>query len=103
MIRLVRGEKRAWAGVSRFRKECLRAARAVKDAVVDILRQTTPSELAAYLGVLHANAMAILILAPPLLPEPGTVDRDVEATARVWDLSLLQLTNECGLELGELM
>ena len=79
------------------------AAQTVTDAAVYILRQTTLSELTAHLGVLRTNAMAKLILAPPLLPEPGTVDPDVEALARLRDLSRLQLTNECGLELGELM
>ena len=79
------------------------AVQAVKDAAVYILRLTTLSELTAHLGVLGANNMATLILAPPLLPEPGTVDPDVEAMARLRDLSRLQLTNECGLELGELI
>jgi hypothetical protein len=88
------------------------AVQVVKDAAVYILRLTTPSpsppaqilaELSAHLGVLRANALATLILAPPLLPEPGTVDPDVEAMARLRDLSRLQLTNECGLELDELI
>lgn len=38
---------------------------------------------AAHLGVPPANALATLVLAPPLLPEPGTVDPDVEAMARM--------------------
>ena len=88
------------------------AAQAVKDAAVYILRLTTPSpslpaqilaEMNAHIDVLRANALATLILAPPLLPEPGTVDLDVESTARLRDLSSLQLTNECGLELRELI
>ena len=88
------------------------AVQVVKDAAVYILRLTAPTsslptqiltELRAHLGVLRANASATLILAPPLLPEPGTVDLDVEAMARLRDLSHLQLTNEGGLELGELM
>ena len=88
------------------------AIQAVKDAPVYMLRLTAPSlslaaqilgELNAHLGVLRANALATLILAPPLLPEPGTVDPDVEAMARVRDLSRLQLTNQCGLELVELI
>lgn len=87
------------------------ALQTVKDAAVYILRLTTPSlslraqilaELNAHLGVLRANALATLILAPPLLPEAGTVEPDVEAMARSRDLSRLQLTNECELEVGEL-
>ena len=79
------------------------AVQKVTHAAAYILRQTTLSELTAHLSVLRANAMAKLILAPPLLPEPGTVDPDVEVLARLRDLSRLQLTNECGLELGELL
>lgn len=88
------------------------ATQGVKDAAVYILRLTTPcpslpttiiAELSAHLGVLRANASATLILAPPLLPEPGTVDPDVEAMARLKDLSHMQLTNECGLGLSELI
>ncbi|KAL8830461.1 MAG: hypothetical protein Q9191_001423 [Dirinaria sp. TL-2023a] len=88
------------------------ATQVVKDAAVYILRLTTPcpslpttiiAELSAHLGVLRANASATLILAPPLLPEPGTVDPDVEAMARLKDLSHMQLTNECGLGLSELI
>ncbi|KAF2178409.1 hypothetical protein K469DRAFT_754497 [Zopfia rhizophila CBS 207.26] len=87
------------------------AIQVVKDAAVYILRLTLPSptsptqilgELKAHLGMLRGNASATLILAPPLLPEPGTVDPDVEAMARLGDLSRLQLTNECGLELDKL-
>ncbi|KAL9066490.1 MAG: hypothetical protein Q9161_007553 [Pseudevernia consocians] len=88
------------------------AVQVIKDAAVYMLRLTTPSlflptnilgELSAHLGVLRTNTSATLILAPPLLPEPGTVDPDVEAMARLRDLSRLQLTNECGLELDELI
>lgn len=84
----------------------------VKDAAVYILRLGTPfpplhaqmlAELSAHLGVLRANSSATLILAPPLLPEAGTTDPDVEATARLRDLCRLQLTNQCDLELGELI
>ena len=96
-----RGED--FSGRITVQKRMPAATQAVKDAAVYILRQTTPSELTAHLGVLRANAMATLILAPRLLPEPGAVDPDVEAMARLRDLSRLQLTNECGLELGELM
>ena len=88
------------------------AVQVVRDAAVYILRLTTPfpplpaqilAELSAHLGILRANASATLILAPPLLPEPGTVGKNIEAMARLRDLSRLQLTNESGLELRELI
>lgn len=88
------------------------AVQVVKDAAVYILRLTTPfpplhaqilAELSAHLGILRANASATLILAPPSLPEPGTVGSEVEAKSRLRDLSRLQLTNESGLELTELI
>ena len=87
----------------------------VKDAVVYILRlpasspavlsQSLPAsilgELRAHLGVLRANTAATLILMVRLLPEPGTVDPDVEALARLRDLSRLQLANEREMEMEE--
>lgn len=87
------------------------------EAAVYVLRLPTPSpsmpshslpariisELRAHLGVLRANSTATLIITPPLLPEPGTVDADIEAIARVRDLSLLQLANERELEMSELV
>jgi hypothetical protein len=87
------------------------ANQTIKDAAVYILRLSTLSlslrprvlaELNAHLGVLRANSLATLILAPPLLPEVGSVEPDVEAMARSRDLSRLQLTNECELEVEEL-
>ncbi|EME79050.1 uncharacterized protein MYCFIDRAFT_190109 [Pseudocercospora fijiensis CIRAD86] len=88
------------------------APQTVKDAAVYILRLPAtlrPSavqilaELRAHLGALRANSSATLILATPLLPEPGTLDPDSEARARVRDLARLQLTNETDLELSELI
>ena len=88
------------------------AVQEVKEAAVYILRLTTPfpplpaqilAELSAHLGILRANAFATLILAPPLLPEPGMVGPNVEAMARLQDLSRLQLTNGSGLELRDLI
>ena len=90
----------------------------IKDAVVYIIRLPAPSagmpshaspakilaELRAHLGVLRANRTSVtLILAPRVLPEPGTVDPDVEAVARLRDLSQLQLANEHEMEMGELV
>ncbi|KAI1504044.1 O-methyltransferase family protein [Biscogniauxia marginata] len=89
----------------------------VKDAAVYILRLPSHSlgvpsrslparilaELGAHLGVLRTNNSATLVLVPRLLPEPGTVDPDVEAMARLRDLSRLQLANEREMEMGELV
>lgn len=62
------------------------------------------AELRSHLGVLRTNPKAVsLVLAPRLLPEPGSVDSDVEATARLHDLSRLQLANESEMEMGELV
>lgn len=93
------------------------ALQIVKDAAVYILglRSSSPggppptlskqitTELRAHLSVLRTNTSATLILAPRLLPEPGTVDPDIEATARLRDLSLLQLANEREMEMDELV
>ena len=93
------------------------AQQTVKDAAVYIL-QLPPrteglanktlsarilAELKAHLGVLRANASATLLLAPRLLPEPGTVEPAVEASARVRDLCRLQLANEREMEIGEIV
>ena len=89
----------------------------VKNAAVYILRVPVPSsgvqfqslpariaaELRAHLAILHASPAVTLILAPGLLPDPGTVDSDVDAMARLHDLSVLQLTDECAMEMGEVM
>ncbi|KAF2648486.1 hypothetical protein K491DRAFT_722525 [Lophiostoma macrostomum CBS 122681] len=62
------------------------------------------AELRAHLAVLAANSRTSLIVIPHrLLPEPGTVDADVEAAARMRDLCFFQLTNERELERSELV
>ena len=61
------------------------------------------AELSAHIGVLRASSRATLILIARLLPEPGTVDPNVEAIARVRDLSLLQMANEREIEMVELI
>ena len=53
--------------------------------------------------MLRASSRATLVLTARLLPESGTVDPDIEAAARVRDLSLLQLANEREMEMLELM
>ncbi|KAL9608104.1 MAG: hypothetical protein Q9167_007042 [Letrouitia subvulpina] len=98
-------------------KRALGGLQTVKDAAVYILRLPIPlpgvppyplpaiilSELRAHLGVLRANSSATLVLIPRFLPEPGSVDPDVEAIARLWDLYRLQLANEREMEMGELV
>ena len=88
-------------------------AQTVKDAEVYILRLNTLqptlaeellTELNAHLAVLQVNPGVVLIVAPPLLPEPGSVHPDVEATARLHDLSRIQMSNQGGgIEFGEFM
>jgi hypothetical protein len=96
----VRVERRGHGGVQK-----------VTDAVIYLVRLHLVSralsariqaELLAHLGVLSANSSATLILAPRLLPEPGSVDAKVEAMARLSDLSRQQLMNSHDLELDEL-
>ncbi|KAF2429263.1 O-methyltransferase family protein [Tothia fuscella] len=106
------GQGETWDGRITVQKRMPGAVQMVSDAAVYIIRLSTPSpchttnilaELNAHLGVLRANALSTLILAPQLLPEPGTVDPVIESMARLRDLSRLQLTNECSLELDELI
>lgn len=40
---------------------------------------------------------------PRLLPEPGTVNTDVEVIARLRGILRLQLANECGMEMEEMV
>jgi hypothetical protein len=67
-----------------------------------VLAQTT-AELRAHIGVLRANSSATLVLTARLLPEPGAIDPDIEAIARLQDLSLVQLTNEQEIQAPEVM
>ena len=90
----------------------------IKDAAVYILRLSTPpashkaedilantllAELHAHLSVLRANKNATLILAPPLLPDPGPSATRAESMARVRDLCRLQLLDWYDLEADELV
>ncbi|KAL4987681.1 hypothetical protein BDW68DRAFT_197225 [Aspergillus falconensis] len=61
------------------------------------------AELRAHLDILRSNPSAALILTPRLLPEPSAVYSEVEASARLRDLTLLQLANEREIELAEWM
>ena len=94
------------------------AVQTVKDAAAYILRLPAPAvrmpshslpsrilaELQSHLGVLRANRESTtLVLAPRVLPEPGSIDSNVEAAARAHDLTQSQLASERELEMGELM
>lgn len=67
------------------------------------LREQLLAELRAHVQVLRTNASSTLILALPVLPEPGSVEPDVEVSARLWDLSRQQLTKESDLSLSDLV
>ncbi|KAL4935852.1 hypothetical protein BDV06DRAFT_233903 [Aspergillus oleicola] len=60
-------------------------------------------ELRSHLDILRSNPSATLILTPRLLPDPGAVNADIEASARLRDLVLFQLANERELEMGDLL
>ncbi|KAL5002088.1 histidine phosphatase superfamily [Aspergillus recurvatus] len=61
------------------------------------------AELRAHLDILRSSPSATLILTPRLLPEPSAVHSEVEASARLRDLTLMQLANEREIELAEWM
>ncbi|KUI64697.1 6-hydroxytryprostatin B O-methyltransferase [Cytospora mali] len=64
----------------------------------------TMAELQAHLSILKAGGGVMLMVTSRLLPEPGSIpDGEVERAARWRDLLLLQLTNEGGMEMGELL
>lgn len=69
----------------------------------DTLATTLLTELRAHLAVLRANKNATLILAPPLLPDPGPSTTRAESMARVRGLCRLQLLDWYDLEAGELV
>ncbi|GFF52357.1 conidial yellow pigment biosynthesis polyketide synthase [Aspergillus udagawae] len=69
-----------------------------------VLSTSVLAEVRAHLGVLAANSCATLILTVGLLlPKPGAVDANVEASVRLHDLSLLQLANDRLMEEDELV
>ncbi|KAL2819643.1 hypothetical protein BDW59DRAFT_151311 [Aspergillus cavernicola] len=84
------------------------AVQTVVGAAVYILRFPSPSpllpwatvrnqvvlELQAHLQVLRTHSTSRLILTALALPQPGAVDRATEATVRLRDISLMQLSNE---------
>lgn len=58
------------------------------------VRNQTVLELRTHLQVLRVQPTSRLLLTTLVLPDPGTVDHETEAMARVRDLSLLQLSND---------
>lgn len=66
-------------------------------------RSWITSELQAHIDVLSAGHSTLIISTGPVLPEPGTVDAEVEAVARLRDLSSFQLFNEHEIEMLELV
>jgi hypothetical protein len=61
------------------------------------------SELTAHVDVLRTNPGARLVLTALVLPPQGAVDAEMEAAARVRDLSLLQLANGRQAEKAEVV
>ncbi|KAK4679809.1 hypothetical protein QC764_207350 [Podospora pseudoanserina] len=90
-----------------LQKRSLGTSQPVRNAAIYILHLPSPTpslkwstiaihataELTAHVDVLRANPGSRLILTALVLPPPGTVDVEVEATARLRDISLLQLSN----------
>lgn len=90
-----------------LQKRFLGTSQPVRNAAIYILHLPSPTpslkwstiaihataELTAHVDVLRANPGSRLILTALVLPPPGTVDVEVEATARLRDISLLQLSN----------
>ncbi|QIW99247.1 hypothetical protein AMS68_004765 [Peltaster fructicola] len=60
------------------------------------------TELKAHFCMLRKNPTAMLIIVGRLLPEPGSVDPDIEAVARGRDLAMKQLSNLRELEVKEM-
>lgn len=67
------------------------------------LRTQVVAELQTHAEILRANPSAMLILLLDLLSDVAGVDRDVQVTAYLRDLSLWQMTNGWGMCLAELM
>ncbi|KAK5680875.1 hypothetical protein LTS10_006633 [Elasticomyces elasticus] len=66
-------------------------------------RELLTAELHSHLSVLQANPLAILILAPTLLPEANSGQVDLEVQARLQDFAHMLLNNESAWEVSELM
>ncbi|KAK4960939.1 hypothetical protein LTR10_001428 [Elasticomyces elasticus] len=66
-------------------------------------RELLSAELHSHLSVLQANPLAILIVAPTLLPEANSGQVDSEVQARLQDFAHILLNNESAWEVSELM
>ncbi|KAF2201585.1 hypothetical protein GQ43DRAFT_471677 [Delitschia confertaspora ATCC 74209] len=89
----------------------------IREAQVYILRLPAPSpsihssslpslilsELQAHLPILCSSPSATLLLTIRVVPEPGSVDPDVEQVARSRDLALLQVAGDRELEMKEVL
>lgn len=88
----------------------------VKDAAVYIVQPSFGSattdihspqelltmELKSHFSVLQANTSALLILAPTMLPEPGSVPINLEVQARLLDFAAMQFNQKSAIEVTEL-
>ena len=96
------------------------AIQTVRDAAVYVIhippavsRAASPSqplsawiraELQAHLDILRTENRSMMILsAPSMLPQPGSVPVDVETRARLRGLLLRQLLDECEMEIADLI
>lgn len=89
----------------------------ITDAAVYILHLPSPSpsqsfqdvagqvaiELSAHMDVLRSNPASSALLLARVLPQPGSVDPVTESSARLRDLSLMQLVNGREMEPVEIM
>lgn len=89
----------------------------ITDAAVYILHLPSPSptqsiqdiaglvaiELSAHMDVLRSNPASSALLLTRMLPQPGSVDLVTESSARLRDLSLMQLANGREIEPEEVM
>lgn len=89
----------------------------ITDAAVYILHLPSPSptqsiqdiageiaiELSAHMDVLRSNPASSALLLTRVLPQPGSVDPVTESSARLRDLSLMQLANGREIEPVEIM
>ncbi|KAF2964214.1 hypothetical protein GQX73_g9351 [Xylaria multiplex] len=107
-----------WSSRISFQRRSPRSPQAVRDATVYMFRVPTDDlgflgypqvgdlqilpELWAHLSILKANRAAAFILLVQVLPDPGSVDADIEETARLRDLWKMQLINRHEIQVDEL-
>ncbi|KAI8934151.1 hypothetical protein NX059_008905 [Plenodomus lindquistii] len=60
------------------------------------------TELKSHYSILQANPSAVLILAPAMLPEPGSVAVNLEVQARILDFVEMRLNQRSAVEVTEL-